>query len=268
MPAVALPAAQTAAVPVSAATPLTPLVAAAIWRASELGSTTDETVPSGFAALDAELPGGGWPCRAISEILAPQPGVLEYRLLGGALRQAVAAGRTVVLIGPPGVPHLPGLRHAGLDERHVVWIRADAPSERLWCAELLIKSGACGAVVAWLPQARPEQVRRLQVCAQSCDAPVFLLRPLAARHEPSAAPLRMLAAVGLDWELQLQILKRRGGAHDGVLSVPSIPGGLAAVLTPRLLQPSRLIERSERVERNADAVGRPAPARRSHTTAH
>ncbi|MEF7616961.1 translesion DNA synthesis-associated protein ImuA [Aquincola sp. MAHUQ-54] len=258
-------AAAPATTPALSASPLPAHVATAMWRASELGSATGDVVPSGFTALDAELPGGGWPCRAVSEILAPQPGVLEYRLLGGALRHAVAAGRTVVLIGPPGTPHLPGLRHAGLDERHVVWIRADAPSERLWCTELLVKSGACGAVVAWLPQARPEQVRRLQVCAQSCDAPTFLLRPLAARHEPSAAPLRVLATVGLDWELHLQILKRRGGTHDGVLTVPSIPGGLAAVLTPRLLQPSRLIER---VERNVDAVGRPAPARRSHSTAH
>ena len=45
---------------------------------------------SGFAALDAELPGGGWPRRVLSELLLPHPGVGEIRLLAPAL-VAVAA---------------------------------------------------------------------------------------------------------------------------------------------------------------------------------
>ncbi|MCR5867388.1 translesion DNA synthesis-associated protein ImuA [Aquincola sp. J276] len=247
---------------------LPPPVAAALWRGCDLGGAAGPVTGSGFDALDGELPGGGWPSRALTEVLCAQPGVLEWRLLGGALRRVVAAGRSVVLVGPPRHPHLPGLRHEGLDARHLVWIRAEAPSERLWCTELLVKSGASGAVVAWLPQARPEQVRRLQVCAQSCEGPVFLCRPLAARHEPSAAPLRVLAGLGPDWSLQVQLLKRRGAAHEGVLQLPSVPGGLALALTPRLMAPSRLIH--ERLtDRGAHAgLGRAAPARRSPARAH
>ena len=52
-----------------------------LWRGSSLVATTDPTLPSGFASLDAELPGGGWPLRAVTELLTPQPGVLEWRLL-------------------------------------------------------------------------------------------------------------------------------------------------------------------------------------------
>ena len=66
--------------------------------------------------------------------------------------------------GPARHPHLPGLLHEGLDERKLVWICAEAPSERMWVTEQLIKSNAAGAIVAWLPQARQEQLRRLQVC--------------------------------------------------------------------------------------------------------
>jgi protein ImuA len=51
----------------------------------------------------------------------------------------------------------------------------------------------------------------------------------------------VLVRVGIDWELQLQVLKRRGPAHDGLIRLASIPGGLEAVLTPRTLLPSRLI---------------------------
>jgi len=218
-------------------------VKAAIWRGDELGHTASKVSSSGWSELDAELPGGGWPLQSVTEVLAAQPSVLEWRLLGPALRLVVAGGGQVVVIGPPRHPHLPGLLHEGLDERQLVWIQAERPAERLWVTEQLIKSNAAGAIVSWLPQARQEQLRRLQVCSQACEALVFLCRPEAARHEASAAPLRVHASVGLDWELKVNVFKRRGPVHDGTLVLPSVPGGLTSVLTPRLRKPSRLISR-------------------------
>jgi protein ImuA len=226
----------------------------AVWRGTELGQHDTRVVASGWAALDAELPGGGWPCQALAEVLTPQPATVEWRLLAPALGRVVADGRQVVVIGPPRQPFLPGLVHAGLDERQFVWVQAEAPAERLWATEQFIKAGAAGGVVAWLPQARQEQLRRLQVCAQGNDGLVFLCRPEAARHEASAAPLRVVAGFGLDWELHVQVFKRRGPTHEGVLRLPSVPGGLAAVLTPRLRRPSRFFVQREVP---ADVVGSP-----------
>lgn len=234
-----------------------------IWRGSELGRLSAATVPTGWPPLDRELPGGGWPSQSLVEVLAPQPAVVEWRLLGPALRQVAARGGQIAAVAPPHPPHLPGLRQAGLDERRFIWIEARTPAERLWTTEQLIKARACGAVIAWLPQARAEQIRRLQVCAQSCEGLVFLCRPETARHESSAAPLRVHAGFGLDWELRLQILKRRGPMMDAILTLPSIPGGLAGVITPQMLRPSRLFSR----EVPADAVGRPVPAPRSRRDA-
>jgi protein ImuA len=156
------------------------------------------------------------------------------------LRAQAAAGRSTVLVAPPWRPHLPGLRQLGLDERHLVWVQAGTVAERLWCTEQLIKANAFGALVAWLPQARPEQVRRLQVCALASDGLVFLCRPAAAQHESSAAPLRVLARPRPDWMLELQVLKRRGPALDQPLQLHAVPGRLQAVLTRRTAQPSRL----------------------------
>ena len=220
---------------------LPPEVEQAIWRGSDLGQQVGSTLSTGFPALDAELPGRGWPCQSLTEILCTQPSVLEWRLIGPTLRTVVAASGSVVVVGPPKHPHLPGLRHTGIDEKHLVWVQADAPAERLWCTEQLVKANASGALVAWLPQARPEQIRRLQVCSQACEGPVFLFRPAAAQHESSAAPLRVMATFGLDWELQVHVLKRRGPMHEGLLRLDSVPGGLSAVLTPRLRRPSLLI---------------------------
>ncbi|MGL6112442.1 MAG: translesion DNA synthesis-associated protein ImuA, partial [Rubrivivax sp.] len=129
--------------------------------------------------------------------------------------------------------------------------------------EQLVKTNAAGLLVSWLPQARQEQIRRLQVCAQACDGPVFLCRPAAAEHEPSAAPLRVQLRFGLDWQLHVHLLKRKGPAHEGEVTLSSVPGGLESILTPRLRRPSHLLA-SRHVgddprEGQAHVVGSAAP---------
>ena len=249
---------------------LPPEIEAAIWRADQLGSPVTSVVSSGFKMLDAELPGAGWPCHSLTEILQPQPTVAEWRLLAPAMRQVVANGGNVVVVGPPKIPHLPGLTYAGLDERHLVWIQADAPAERLWVTEQLIKTNAAGLLVSWLPQARQEQIRRLQVCAQACEGPAFLCRPAAAEHEPSAAPLRIQLTFGVDWEVHVHLLKRKGPTHEGHIALRSVPGGLESIITPRLRTPSALIAARKSRDDQPHVVGSPAPRQASirRVTAH
>lgn len=230
-----------ASAPVTATLP--PAVAAAVWRGDALGRAVTATLPSGFESLDAALPGGGWPCQGLTEVLCAQGGALEWRLLGPALGRVCAAGRSVVLVGPPQPPHLPGLRFEGLTERQLVWVQAETPTERLWASEQLVKARSCGALIAWLPRARPEQLRRLQVLAGGGDAPVFLCRPAEAARSASAAPLRLLAQVGPDWSLQVDVFKRKGPPLAQPLQLTSVPGGLQAILTPRLCRPSVLLSR-------------------------
>src|ERR1019366_3881307 len=47
----------------------------ALWLGHQLGRSDAHAIGSGFAALEAELPGGGWPRRVLSELLLPHPGV-------------------------------------------------------------------------------------------------------------------------------------------------------------------------------------------------
>ena len=230
-----------------------------VWRASSLGSSASPCLPSGFAALDAELPGGGWPTRALTEILASRHGVLEWRLLAPALRALVAEpvpvadlpvrqrsslparmNKPLLLINPPLTPHLPGLQACGLAAQHLVWIRAETPQQQLWAAEQAIKSNAASAILAWLPHARPEQVRRLQSHALSTEAPIFLFRPLQVQGQSSAAPLRLIVA-DCEWQLQVQILKRRGPVFEGQLKLDAMPTDLRRVLTPRMLAPKPVL---------------------------
>lgn len=248
-----------------------------LWRGSSLSTAVDLTLPSGFAALDAELPGGGWPLQAVTELLMPQFGVLEWRLLAPALRgwwaaqaalSAAAPGpkgrtappalRSLLLVNPPHTPHLPGLQALGLPPSALVWVKAATPAQQLWTAEQAIKSRV--AVVAWLPEARPEQIRRLQVNALGSDAPAFVVRPERVAQQSSAAPLRAIVQPGETWQLQLHLLKRRGPAHEGWLQLLAVPDTVEPLLTAarRQAQPApapALTSASPPTER-ADALAR------------
>lgn len=231
----------------------------AVWRGISLSSGTLKVVSSGFESLDRELPGSGWPCGSCTEVLQAQPSVAEWRLLAPVIKQVVESGKDVVIVGPPKMPHLPGLQRIGLDERRLVWIQADTPAERLWATEQLVKANAAGLLLSWLPQARQEQIRRLQVCSQASDGLVFLCRPATAQFESSAAPLRIQLAFGIDWELRVRLVKRKGPTHDGDVVIQSMPGGLQSIMTPRLLRPSAQMPTWQ--SSRADVVGSVAPER-------
>ncbi len=246
-----------------------------VWRASSLGAGHSACVASGFAALDAELPGGGWPTQSLSEILLSDglAGV-EWRLLAPALAPLLVStparpakrGRTeknsarpLLLINPPLTPHLPGLQRAGLAAQRLIWIAPETPAQQLWALEQAIKSNAGAAILAWLPRAAPEQIRRLQSCAQAMEAPIFLFRPLAVQTQSSAAPLRLCVSSGPGWTLQLHILKRRGPVHEGLLSLPALPADLARVLTPQMLSRARPRLPAPNTVEARHALARPAP---------
>lgn len=237
---------------------LPPAVAAAVWCADQLGGAAAAVLPTGFEALDAELPGGGWPCQAVTEVLSAQFSVLEWRLLAPALKRVCERSETIAVVAPPRPLHMPGLCLEGLTAQHLVWVDAGSPAQGLWAMEQLIKSNACGAIVGWLSQVRPAQIRRLQVLAHGCKAPVFLCRPSLVAMEASAAPLRIQARTGPDWELFIDVIKRKGPPLAETLRLPSVPGGLKAIVTPRLSQPSLWMNRE-----HPDVVGSLASQQRS-----
>lgn len=210
-----------------------------VWRANDLPADACATVPTGHATLDTALPGGGWPVRAVIDLLQPQPGVAELRLLAPALARVVAAGQELVMVAPPMRLHPVGMQQLGIDAHRVTWITADTPLDRLWAVEQLVRAGSAGAVVAWLPRVRADQIRRLQVCAQNCDGPIFLFRPAEVAREPSAAPLRVLLETSLDWEIHLQLIKCRGGV-GGRLTIPAVPRSIEPILTPRSRRPAAI----------------------------
>jgi protein ImuA len=186
-----------------------------LWRAHQLGRCAEHPFKSGFEKLDAELPGGGWPRRALTELLLPQAGIGEIRLLAACLATVQQAGRLVMMFDPPAAVSAPALGELGLDVSQLLVIQTHlqlhAGADRLWALEQALKSGHVGAVVAWMPpRLRADRVRRLQLAAHAHDGPAFIFREPAAQGQASAAPLRLaLHPCGAD-QLALRVLKRRG----------------------------------------------------------
>lgn len=184
------------------------------------------TFPSGFAELDRELPGGGWPRGALTEILVDGHGFGELSLLLPALCGLRAGGDWVLAIAPPHPLHAPACAAAGIDFEHLAVVSPAGSRDALWAAEQALQSGAPQAVLCWSAAADSRAVRRLQVAAGQGGAAAFLFRPLSRAREPSAAALRLALAAGpvssQGGALSVTILKRRGPplANDIVLAVP------------------------------------------------
>jgi len=209
---------------------------AAVWRASQLGLMPQRAWPSGWAALDAALPGGGWPGHGLTECLCSPPGAAEWRLLAPLLSQLTAP---LALVAPPQTPHPPGWRVAGWNPRHLLWVQALSPAERLWATEQLLRANATGAVVAWLPEVRATQLRRLQVLAAAHEGPVWVCRPVSAALASSPAPLRLRLKPLPDWGIEVDLFKRKGPPLTQTLRLTAVPDALAAVLPARLRPGSR-----------------------------
>jgi protein ImuA len=218
----------------------------ALWRAHQVARPGDTVLPSLFADLDAVLPGGGWPARALTELLLPHPGVGELRLLAPVLAAVQLAGRSLLWFDPPAAPCAWALGALGIDTAQLVVVRSRSPlkgrarerlpaADVLWALEQALKSGHVGAVLAWLPaRLPPDTLRRLQLAAQNHDGPAFVLREVAARQQASAAPLRLLLAAHGPDALRLTLFKRRGPPLVQPLLLP-LPQVLSAPALQRAL---------------------------------
>ena len=184
-----------------------------VWRGGSFVQAI-AALPTGFAALDAELPGAGWPRQALTELLVDPAGIGELELILPALAALTSAGRRTVWVAPPHVPYAPALAAAGVDPVNLLVVRAPERREALWAAEQALRSGSCHALAAWLPRPRYAELQRLAVAAEASHAAAFLFRPLTAANESSPAALRLAlepaASPSHMSELDVRIVKRRG----------------------------------------------------------
>ena len=191
-----------------------------LWLASQLAHGRGRVVETGYPALSAELPGGGWPVGALVDLLVQHPGVGELRLLRPALSQT--RRRPVAFVQPPHTPDGLGLAYIGLTLEQMLRVKAPKTADALWSVEQILRAGSCGALIFWTQYAQSSSLRRLHLAAQSSETLFVMVRPLAAAQDASPALLRLALKPSADG-LTVDIVKRRGPSCTEPLAVPLQP---------------------------------------------
>jgi protein ImuA len=208
-----------------------------VWRGRELAQAQERVLPTGHAALDAQLSGAGWPLGCLIEVLQPQPQQHVWQLLAPALAQCMQAQPgPVALVNAPYEPFGPGLQGHGVQPAQLLCVRSDKASARLWAAEQALRCADVSAVLAWLPIAKSEELRRLHLCAQQYDKWLVVFRAAAAARQSSPARLRLLVD-GVE-QMEVRILKRRGPPLLQPLVLGAQHPRLAALLAARKSRPA------------------------------
>lgn len=211
----------------------------AVWRSGAapvtLAAPAAPAVPTGYAGLDAELPGGGWPVGGLVEVLSHTEGIGELQIVLPALAALTAAGHRVAWLAPPHLPYAPALRSAGVRLAQLTVIRAPGRRDALWAAEQALRACSFHALLLWLPQAGYPELRRLAVAAQAGPGFALAFRPPEAACESSPAVLR-LALEPEGGRLAVRILKRRGAPVEAPLPI--------AIERPLTERPVRVLGRT------------------------
>jgi len=206
-------------------TPITPTQGAsasllklhpALWRGSQLGARTGLTISTGFTALDAELPGKGWPTGVLIELLTPYAGIGEVKLLQHAL-QATPSSQPIVLLQPPYPPNITCWLSWRLNPQRLLYLAPQRARDAYWAAEQILKDGSCAALLFWAHPIQTAVLKRLHLAAQSSQTLFFLFRPQVVQSDASPAALRLRLAPEPTGTLTLSIIKRRGPACGHII---------------------------------------------------
>jgi len=192
----------------------------------------DRPISSGCGPLDWLLPGGGFRRGTLAEWLSAGGGSGATTLALAAAREACkpiggglepspsewSGGALVVLdrqreFCPPAASRL------GIEPEDLIVVQAGSEADERWALDQALRSPGVAAVLAWPERLDGRTFRRLQLAAEEGGGLGLLVRPPAARQEPSWADVRLLVEPlpagplpGRKRRLRINLLRCRGAA--------------------------------------------------------
>jgi len=180
-----------------------------------------ESLSTGFSALDVMLPHGGWPIGAITEIFYPDEFDISFAmpLLWPALAKLSQAKRWLTLIGPPNTPSSQELLAEGIDLSQVLMIHPHATTNGLWAVEQALRAGHSSAVISWVAHADQFAMQDLRGAAMAGNCCGLLFRPEWAMEESSAAMLRLRLTPTSSGDIYVERMEQRKNLPHSALFV-------------------------------------------------
>jgi protein ImuA len=181
---------------------------------------------SGCGPLDGALPEGGFRRGALVEWLAAGDGAGAVTLALRAAREACRDGGVLIVLDRCREFYPPAAVRMGIDLERLLVIHATGDADNTWALDQALRSPAVAAALAWPERLDGRTFRRLQLAAEEGGTLGLLVRPAAARHEPSWADVRLeiepLPGASLcapRRRLRIAVLRCRGRTAGGVLDV-------------------------------------------------
>jgi protein ImuA len=173
--------------------------------AAGTGLEARESVTSGFRSLDGLLPAGGVRRGSLVEWLyadeasgaATVAFAVACRLAGcgsdrgdGLRHVPPPAAGTIIVVDRQGRFHPPAVM-PWLGGRQLVVTRPSGEDDETWAIDQSLRCPGVAAVLAWPKRIHATAMRRWQLAARASRAVGLLVRPEAARREPSWAEARV-----------------------------------------------------------------------------
>jgi hypothetical protein len=149
-------------------------------------------VSSGCEALDELLPERGFCRGTLVEWLSAGEGVGAGTLALLAAERACRDGGALAVFDRRREFCPPAAVRLGIEPEKIVVIHADTMADEHWAIDQALRSPAVAAVLAWPEKLDDRTFRRWQLSAEEGGCLALLLRPEAARKEPSWADVRVL----------------------------------------------------------------------------
>ena len=147
---------------------------------------------TGVAGLDALLPVDTFRAGMIIEWIVEGAGVGAARLALPMAMQALQTGGSLVVIDDRREFYPPAAVPLGLDLERTIVVRPCNLQETMWALEQSLRCAGVAATLGWIDKIPDRVFRRLQLAAEHGAGLGLLVRPIAARHEPTWADLRWL----------------------------------------------------------------------------
>ena len=139
------------------------------------------TRSTGLPQLDIALPGRGWPCAGLIDIVSAKffDGVMP--LLIPLMSEETRLGNKLILVDPPYIPYYEKISEQGIDVNNIIIIKPDRlVKKRKSIIHDLFKQGLnlddCNVVIMWTDKLSFQISRQFNLVAQASDTLGIIIR--------------------------------------------------------------------------------------------